>query len=135
MLYSYEPSNSNSLTSRSHLSTETASGGRVRLIEKSRPDRDDLRLDLVEHFAVIAKRLRRLALFGEPLARCRSPRLIGIGDGDDFALRNIQPDRIDPVTIVAFASVTDDGDAKSGGHGAVLGLLEKSLERHVCAGV
>jgi hypothetical protein len=89
-----------------------AAGGRgqahvAMLIEPPWPDGNDVGLHRIEHHPVIGKRLRRL----QASRRGNKSLFIRISNGDDLALRNFQPNRVDAVTIVAFACVSNDCDA------------------------
>jgi hypothetical protein len=61
----------------------------------------------LQHLAIVGVRI----LGGEPFLRGDAAGFIVIGDGDDLSVRNLQPDDIEPVPIVAAIGAADNGDA------------------------
>ncbi|MCU0878899.1 MAG: hypothetical protein MUF06_14035 [Pirellulaceae bacterium] len=83
------------------------------LIEPAGADRHNLRLRLVEQLPIVGIP----AGSASPLHRLGEPLLVGIGHAHHFAhLGEVPPDRVDAVPIVAAARVSDNRDAKLGGH-------------------
>ena len=87
-------------------------------------DRGDVRLGFGQHRPVIRKSFHATELLGgrgEALG-------IRIGDGHDGRLRDLQPDGVLAVAVVALTGMTDDPD----GQGAVgrLGAQERGGQGH-----
>ena len=78
------------------------------LMDVSRADGRDIRLSLREHEFVVGVSLYA----AEPLGRVRQPLGIGVRDGDDPGLGNLQPDGILTVAVVALAGMADDPDGQ-----------------------
>jgi hypothetical protein len=51
----------------------------------------------LQHLAIVGVRV----LGGEAFLRGVSARFIRVGDGDDLSVRNLQPDNIEPVPVIA----------------------------------
>ncbi len=77
------------------------------LVDPSRADADQVGLHFVEHASIVGILFRGL----EPLGGLSAAFLVGIGDGDDFRLGNIEPGLVQIVAVVAPAGVADHGHA------------------------
>ena len=78
------------------------------LMDMPRADRRDIRLGLRQHGPVVGVGLHP----AEPLRRLGQTLGVGVRDGDDPGLRNLQPDGIFAMTIVALTGVPDDPDSQ-----------------------
>ena len=71
-------------------------------------DGGDVGLGLSQHGLVVGESLHA----AETLGRIRQPLGIGVGDSDNLGLRNLEPDGVFAMTIVALAGMADDADGQ-----------------------
>jgi len=87
------------------------------LVNPTRTDADEVRLDGREHLAVVGVTLGRLC----PLCGCRPPFCVRVGDGDDLDAGQALERQVKLVAVVAAPGVADDGGAVGLGHRGLRG--------------
>ncbi len=78
------------------------------LMNMPRADGRDVGLSLSQHSLVVGKSLHA----AETLGRIRQSLGVGIGDSDDLGLRNLEPNDVFAMPVVALAGVADDPDGQ-----------------------
>jgi hypothetical protein len=78
------------------------------LIQPPWPNPNDMRLDLIEHLAVIGKCLRSV----QSLRGIGATFFVGVRNRDQFANRDLAPNGVDSMAVIPATGVTNDCDAK-----------------------
>jgi hypothetical protein len=95
------------------------------LVDPARRHGDNIEIFLVEHLAIIGIRTLRTSF----LNGLRAASGMFIGHGDNFYLRDVLPNDVDTVPIVALPGSPDDSNAILGGHTVLLITRGESCAR------